>query len=324
MIERWRRGQRCAGAWRGLTLGLRDLGGVALTLGCLALPAAASGRPASPQAAVDELLAADRAFSAGGAGLDAVTALARTFADDVVLPTPAGLARGVAAATEALRGNPDNLTSTLGWEPLRGGVSADGQQGFTFGLMEQRKGDGTVVGLKYLAYWRQSEEGWRMVTLRRRPRAAGEVSRELRPASLPSTWVAPQADGALLARHAESLKAAEQTFSDEAQQIGLGPAFAKFGAPDAVNLGGPGDADFVSGPAAIAAAVTGGEPTSTSCPVTWSAEEVRVASSGDLGVTFGIIRAKEAAAPGQPPAAFPFFTIWRRASLEEPWRYVAE
>lgn len=37
-----------------------------------------------------------------------------------------------------------------------------------------------------------------------------------------------------------SLAAAEQAFSDESQTIGLGPAFVKYGAPDAVNMGGAG------------------------------------------------------------------------------------
>lgn len=285
---------------------------------------AATAPPASPQAAVDELLAADRAFSAAGAKLDTLAALTATFASDVVLPTPAGLVRGVAAAREALAANPDNASSTVSWAPVRGGVSADGRHGFTFGLMEQRKADGTAMPLKYLAYWMRGDDGWRMVTLRRRPRAAGEVSSALLPPALPAALVPVTTDGAILVRHAESLQAAEQAFSDEAQQIGLGPAFAKHGAADAVNLGGPGDAGFVHGPAAIAAAVTGGEPLSTASPVTWGAEEVRVASSGDLGVTFGVIHAKEAPAEGQAPPAFPFFTVWRRASPDQPWRYIAE
>jgi hypothetical protein len=47
---------------------------------------------------------------------------------------------------------------------------------------------------------------------------------------------------------------------------------------------------------------------------------VLVAASGDLGITFGYIRSTTD--KDQPPA--PFFTIWRRASTAEPWRYIAE
>jgi hypothetical protein len=49
---------------------------------------------------------------------------------------------------------------------------------------------------------------------------------------------------------------------------------------------------------------------------------VIVASSGDLGVTIGMIHPNTPRA-GQP-ANFPFFTIWRRANPTAPWRYVAE
>jgi hypothetical protein len=117
-----------------------------------------------------------------------------------------------------------------------------------------------------------------------------------------------------------SLMAAEQAFSDEAQRMGLGPAFEKYGSVDATNMGGPDSPAFVVGAANIARAV-GGDATGPS-PVRWSADRVLVASSGDLGITFGMIH------PHQPfagqTAAFPFFTIWRRASADEPWRYVAE
>jgi hypothetical protein len=36
-----------------------------------------------------------------------------------------------------------------------------------------------------------------------------------------------------------------------------------------------------------------------------------------------MIRRKDAVPAGQP-SAFPFFTVWRRDSVTQPWRYVAE
>ncbi len=58
-------------------------------------------------------------------------------------------------------------------------------------------------------------------------------------------------------------------------------------------------------------------------PVSWAADEGSiVASSGDLGVTFGYIR-QNTPAPGNPRGV-PFVTIWRRADASQPWRYVAE
>jgi hypothetical protein len=70
--------------------------------------------------------------------------------------------------------------------------------------------------------------------------------------ALPAQLVAPSTDAAIVARHRESLDAAERAFSKEAQKIGLGPAFAQFGSADAVNLGGAPDAGIVVGAANIA------------------------------------------------------------------------
>ena len=281
----------------------------------------AAGQPATPQAVVDELLAADRAFSEASARTDVVTGLSAMFADEIVMAVPRdGFARGKAKATAALRANPDNAKSRLDWTSIRGGVSADGRHGFTFGYMTLHKPDGTRAPLKYLAYWIRKPEGWRVAALKRRARPAGAVSFDLRPPALPSRLVAPSTDAALLAAATASLEEAERAFSDEAQTIGLGPAFTKYGRADAVNMGGPDDAGFVTGAAAIGRSVSGGEPPSPS-PVSWSAETSLVASSGDLGITFGMIRQNKPA-EGKEPVAF--FTIWWRPGPAEPWRYIAE
>ena len=49
-----------------------------------------------------------------------------------------------------------------------------------------------------------------------------------------------------------------------------------------------------------------------------------VASSGDLGISFGYIRPNGKPPDGAPPQGSPFFTIWHRASPTAPWRYIAE
>jgi len=58
--------------------------------------------------------------------------------------------------------------------------------------------------------------------------------------------------------------------------------------------------------------------------VDWGPERALVASSGDLGITFGFITPNAEPAAGQAKPRFPFFTVWRRASRDAPWRYVAE
>src|SRR5215204_2767450 len=68
----------------------------------------------TPKAAVDELLAADRAFSAASAKTDVVAGLSAMFADDVVMPVPSGrFAEGKSAAKAALASNADNTGSRI-------------------------------------------------------------------------------------------------------------------------------------------------------------------------------------------------------------------
>jgi hypothetical protein len=69
--------------------------------------------------------------------------------------------------------------------------------------------------------------------------------------------------------------------------------------------------------------VAEGEPP-TGSSVSWAPDRgVIVASSGDLGVTIGTIVVNEPDSTGARQS-FPFFTVWRRAGPDQPWRYVAE
>ena len=281
------------------------------------LTAVLAQTPVTPQQAVDELLAADRAFSAGAASkADVIEALTPMFAADVIMPQPGGkFAHGVDEAIAALKINPDNTRSKAEWTPIRGGISGDGTQGFTFGYMTLRRPDGTTAPLKYMSYWVKTSAGWRVAAYKRARRPEGAVSTELMPASLPAGMIAPTTAG--LAEIHASVAAAEQSFSDEAQKIGIGPAFTKYGAPDAANMGP--EAAFIIGNQKIGGGIGGGS-TETTSPVRWAADEkVIAASSGDLGVSIGLIRQN---APGatQPPQAF--FTIWRK--VNGVWKYIAE
>lgn len=279
-----------------------------------AAPAATTA--ASPQSAIDELFAADRAFAAAAAQTDLVAGLSAMFDGDVVLPVPAGgFARGRAAAVEALRASPSAAGSVV-WTPIGGGLSADGQHGYTYGYATTRLAGAPDRPGKYMSYWVKRPEGWRVAAFKRFGRAPGEVSTAPVAPLLPARLAPASADAKTLAAYRDSVKAAEGAFSDEAQAIGLGPAFAKYGSPLAVNMGaGPG---FTFGAANIAREVGAGDR-----KVVWSADDALAAASGDLGVTWGRIRPVGAVPPGAP-AEFPFFTIWRRESPTAPWRYVAE
>jgi hypothetical protein len=207
--------------------------------------------------------------------------------------------------------------------PRGGGISADGQHGFTFGFMLTVGPGDKPMPAKYLSYWVKGASGWRVAAFKRNRAAAADrpVSAALLPAILPAALVPPSTDAALIAKYSTSLADAEKAFSRDAQDIGLGAAFVRYGSPQAINLGGPDVPEFVVGNEAIGRAVGRGEPASGSS-VSWGPDRVIVASSGDLGVSIGVIRRNAPAENG--PSAFPFFTIWRRAGVTDPWRYIAE
>jgi hypothetical protein len=244
--------------------------------------------------------------------------------DAVTMPMPRGqFARNPAEVAEALRAALGPAPARVQWTPVRGGISADAQQGFTFGYMTLQRPDTAAVPLKYVAYWVKQPAGWRVAAYKVTRRPPGDVSLAMMPPSLPERLVAPTADSAPVARYYASLVAAERAFSDRAQQIGLGPAFAEKGSADAVNIGGGNSAPFVIGANAIGRSIGAGAPQPTS-PVSWGADRAIVASSGDLGVTFGVIRPNAPPPDAAQPAGFSFFTIWRRPRPTDPWRYIAE
>lgn len=277
----------------------------------------------TPAAAVEELLAADRAFSAKSAQTTVVPGLSAMFADDVIMPQPGGVfAEGKAAAVAALMKSPNSDVASVTWTPIRAGISADGQHGFTFGYMTMKRPDSADVPLKYLSYWVKTPDGWRVAGYKRGVRPPGEVSMAMMPPALPARLVAPKNDKAVIAAFEKSVGDAERAFSLESQTIGLPAAFAKHGSEDAVNMGGGASAGFIVSAAAIGRSMQNGDKVEPS-PVSWGADKALAASSGDLGVTFGVIRANAPDAEGKR-AAYAFFTVWRRASPADRWLYVAE
>ena len=286
---------------------------ILLALLFIAAPAAARVDPA---AAVEELLAADRAFSDSAAkASDPVAGISAMLDAEVVMPSPKGHAIGRDAVVGLFRENPSYREGSVSWAPIRGGISADGTQGFTYGFLSVTGGDPARRDRKYLAYWiKRPEEGWRVVAYRQQVRPPGEVSKDMLPPSLPVAAIDPVADPAVTAGHQAGIAVAEKSFSDHAQNVGLKAAFRDFGREDAMNMYG--GAGFAVGLDAVTAGFKEGDPTT----IHWSTERSFAASSGDLGVSIGTIR------PHDPKdgAGFPFFTIWRRDAPDQPWRYVAE
>ena len=285
-------------------------------LAAFALMAASPTAKSPLETGLQELLAADRAFSvAADKASDAASGLAPMFDTEVVMPVPGeGHVIGRNAVVAAFRDNPAFKRGRLRWSPVRGGISADGTQGFTFGYLTLSGGDPAKRERKYLAYWIRRPEGWRVAAYRQIVRPAGEVSLTMLPPSLPGFTAPPTNEPSLIASHQKSLAAAEQSFSDHAQKVGLRTAFREFGRQDAMNMYE--GASFNVGLDAITANFKEGEP----AKIHWSTERSFVAPSGDLGVSIGTIRSNDP----KDSDSFPFFTVWRRDSPTAPWRYIAE
>ena len=284
-----------------------------LVMMLLATPVAA--KPADPKVAVNELIAADLTFAVEASrAKDPVTGISAMLDEEAVMPSPKGHAVGREAVIALFRDNPSYKDGMISWSPIRGGISADGTQGFTYGFLTVSGGESARRDRKYLSYWIKRPEGWRVVAYRQQVRQPGNVSKELLPPSLPAIAVEPVADPSIIAAHQASMAATERSFSDHAQKVGLKRAFRDFGREDAMNIYG--GAGFAIGLDAITAGFKEGEPTT----IHWSTERSVAASSGDLGVSIGTIRSNDPA----KAEAFPFFTVWRRDGPDRPWRYIAE
>jgi len=275
-----------------------------------------------PQQVADELLAADRAFAAASAKTDLITGISAMFSADVAMPAPGGYAYGSQKAIDALKANPANAGAKATWSPARVAISRDGFHGFTAGFMTITRADGSVAPAKYLAYWvNQKPAGWRVAVYKRTPAkvAPGDVKvTYLLPENLMVSMLTP----AKYEKDRESLMHAEKSFAAEAQQIGLGPAFKKYGSPDAINLGGPNVETFARGNEEIASLVGQNEPPAGSS-VNWAPEKAIIAVTGDFGVTMGYITRNTPGPDGKTPPPSPFFTIWKK-DANGAWKYVAE
>lgn len=296
--------------------------GYALAGNGLAGNAAANGEgaEASARAHLDlravraELLATDRTYAAAALTTNLVEALVAPLADDAVFLAPgATFARGPEEARAVLLTNPNNVLSRWSWTAIRVDVSSDGTQGYTYGYTELTLPSGAVLPGKYQAYWeRQADGAWKVAAYKRSPRGAGDVS--LTP---PAGFATPDTKHRRYfpntdpASEIAAIEATDRAFSDLAQVVSVGDAFAHYAAPDGAQTGG-GLASWAFGPAAIAAAHDGEEAGLFS----WSPVIADVAPSGDLGFTVGLVY-QEGAVVGK------YFTVWQKQNDGE-WRFVVD
>jgi len=269
----------------------------------------------SPAAALDELLATDRAFATASAASDVVTGLSTMFASDVVFLYTGRVAHGVDSATALLRATPANATAHMTWRPIGGQVAASGDVGYTYGYFRVDTERGTTVAGKYLSFWTRTAKGWRVAAYKR---AVGPRSDTLTVSSVMQTGEPVYHAAGDSTQRASALHDAEARFSDLAQTVSLGEAFRRTAAPDAVHTANPNQATFSFGPDAIKAGIDANGPPPGR--ITWGSVQERVARSGDIGLTTGWIVVER---PNDTPIRIPYFTIWK-AATDGTWRFAAE
>ena len=217
---------------------VREVDTLALIL--LFVPAVVMRQTTSPQQVADELLAADRAFSAASAKTDLVSGLSAMFADDVVDAQlrrhRRRIARRRSRRCARIR---SNTGAKIEWTPARVGISGDGRHGFTAGFMTMQRADGDVSAAEVpgLLGKASGRVGGCWPTSAAAKAAPPAMSRWLRAAEADRRTAK---DAAAIEQYRKSLADAETAFSNEAQKIGIGAAFTQVRQPRRHQPGRPG------------------------------------------------------------------------------------
>jgi ketosteroid isomerase-like protein len=290
--------------------------------GLITVCAAAPATGQSPADRRTELLAQAADAATRAAAGDFVAALTGLFAPQgIYLSNTPELLRGPAGARTWIERDSLATRSRARWTVVRGDVSADGRDGYTYGYFDVIHPAGDTIYLKYQAYWRRSPAGrWEILAFSRGRRAAGPdgpgIPTELAAANT-ARHPGTNADTAAILREIEATEAA---FSDSVG-VNVAAAFGGFAAPDAGKL--EGGSSFVFGKAAITALFASPPPGQLG-PV-WRPQAGSAAASGDLGFTLGPAWARQAGPvqTGPPPNAGRYFTIWKR-QRDGTWRFLVD
>lgn len=125
--------------------------------------ATVSGQADAAQAALDEAMAVDRAFSAYAQTVSMGEAFA-TYMDAVegMMISPGGVTVGAEAIREGFAGWPADLK--MSWEPDGGHGSASGDLAVTTGRYTRTRNDEVVGTGRYVSVWKKNADGdWKGV-----------------------------------------------------------------------------------------------------------------------------------------------------------------
>jgi ketosteroid isomerase-like protein len=269
----------------------------------------------------DSLLAADAARGEA-ATRQGVASAAATWLDSgvVYLRTGAPILYGRAAALTILgEAAPDR--STYQWRPLGGGVSRDGQGGYTFGISTtatpNAEGAPTVRADRYLAFWRRgADQIWRVVAYADVGGPAPGPSVQIPPAEFPPPLTVPRGQRATAVRQ---VREADSAFALAADLQGTGIAFASFVAPQGVVFSG---SEIVIGTDAVRALYD--EQQRAGGTLNWRPVYANAVDSGDLGWTVGEYVFTGRGVSGSVVQRFgKYLTIWKKQPGGD-WRFVVD
>jgi ketosteroid isomerase-like protein len=202
------------------------------------------------------------------------------------------------------------------WQPLGGGVSDDLRHAYTFGVAAQSPGATAIRLERYIAYWtRERGQPWRIAAY---AEVNGSPAREV---VLSAEQLSPPSAVPLLrpmADYVQSVRAADSLFSDLADRMGTGFAFANTATADGT-LFGP--SQLVVGPKAIDDYFRA-QPPGTS--LSWRPVYASVAASGDLAFTVGeSIRTGRSASGAAEQRFGKYLTVWQR-QRDGTWKFVVD
>jgi ketosteroid isomerase-like protein len=264
---------------------------IAIAWLCL-VPAAAAASEA-----LDSLVAAERAFAKMSFEQGVRDAFLAYLAGDGVIFRP--LPTSGRKAWES-RGP---VAVTLVWEPVYAEVSAAGDLGYTTGPWELRPNDPqrpTGYG-HFVSVWQKQADGaWRVavdigITHAQPMRGLGNVDFVPGPAHVASKRRADLPD----------LIALDLAWAEEARTRGSVAAFARWAAPDV---------RFYRDHVVPVSGLRGGREMMRAVPgvTIWEPDAQKVARSGDLGCTYGILERRGAA--GAAPDSSVYLHVWRRST----------
>jgi ketosteroid isomerase-like protein len=265
-------------------------------------------------AARETLISADSALSST-ASHSLHDAIATGAAPDVVMLMPT-LARiqgrdSVIAAIDSLNAVTNR---TLGWQPIRAELSADGTRGYSYGYGRRVARTDTltsVVPIQYLSFWRREPDGWKLAAWL--ISAGGADAPATAPPACahpgPPTYIASHDSGANA-----TVRAADLDFSARSKKSGAAAAFSEFVATDGASIG-TGASEITCGRDAVAGGFTPMGPGA----LIWAPRVSDAAPSGDLAYTSGDATIRI----GSDVSYSNYLTVWKRLA-DGRWRVVAD